>query len=383
MTNPAPRPRRAPTRVSRPPDDQLVRRVIPTVESYFGALIAALLIGLGLIIDHPAPILVGAILTPYMAPVMGLGLATALGNSRLWLQSLFSALLTGGLTLFAGVGLGFFAPQDNPTVALGLSQAHLHAHLSWLNLSIVLLGSGITAWQLGRAETRARVPSIVLAYGIHVPLVVAGYGLTSGISGLWPTAAFTGLALLMTSVLVATGMFMWMGHTPRNTPQTVWAVSLAVGAALVLTLTGIASGLQREQVTMPTPTRTASPTTSPTTPTAAPFTATIQPTEMPTSTPTLVPPTATPTVTFTPTVTASPTLTPRPTVAFIDVTSRARVRAEPEGIILLTLNNRARVEIISTEDVLIDNVRWVQIRTETGVEGWIAASLLTFEDPAP
>lgn len=112
----------------------------------------------------------------------------------------------------------------------------------------------------------------------------------------------------------------------------------------------------------------------------------VVPTPTPTATPIPVPnliPTPTPTVTSTPTPTATPTVTPTPTATPIPVLrpgGRARIDAE-------TLNVRAgpgtgfdRVGVLlqgQTVSILegpqqADGYTWWRVRTEEGLEGWVA-----------
>ncbi len=117
-------------------------------------------------------------------------------------------------------------------------------------------------------------------------------------------------------------------------------------------------------------------------PQAHPVVLTPTPTPTPIPVPNLIP-TPTPTITPTPTPTATPTVTPTPTATPIPVLrpgGRGRIDAE-------TLNVRAgpgtghdRIGVLLQGQVVsilegpqeADGYRWWKIRTEDGLEGWVA-----------
>jgi outer membrane biosynthesis protein TonB len=128
-----------------------------------------------------------------------------------------------------------------------------------------------------------------------------------------------------------------------------------------------------------TPTPTPGPTNTPTatmtpspTPTNSP-TATMTPTPTNSPTPTMTP---TPTATMTPSPTPTNTQTPTPTpvVGIIGGTGGRGVhlRSTPDGAIIATLAEGARVEILYQRQ-MVDDQEWLQVRDEQGQVGWIVS----------
>ncbi len=79
--------------------DDLGERTTPGAEFFLSALLAGLVTGIALMLDSPALVVLAALLAPFMAPVLGMGVAGVAGSTGFLLRSLVSALI-GGLIFF-------------------------------------------------------------------------------------------------------------------------------------------------------------------------------------------------------------------------------------------------------------------------------------------
>ena len=211
-----------------------------------------------------------------------------------------------------------------------------------------------------------------------MPLLVSGFGLTSGIPFLWPDGLLVFVLHLAWAALFAAVTLALLGYRP----PTLFGYTLG-GALLllgVILLVGLGSAGLAIQGRIALPTRTPTITPTPVPPTLTPtFTQTpIPPTLTPT--PTITP---SPTVTFTPTP-VPPTPTPTPVLAVVNVPGfdGARIRVQPQGLTITVLSNGTVVEVLPEVEV-IDGVVWRHVLAPEGVEGWMVEILIGTVTPVP
>lgn len=358
--------------------ERLARRASPSVDFFIFSIIAGLVLGLGLALDQPALVFLGAALAPLMAPVIGIGLGTAIGSFSFFLRSLLALLLAGLFVFGFGVAGGYVANYGLETPVTLFYIARLHAQVSWLHGGILLAGTLLTATSLSREGLRAQAYSVIMAYCLYTPLAVAGFGLTAGVPHLWPDALVV-FALYFAISALAGALVLWLlGYRPR----TIYGYSLGgalllVGILLVVGFGG-AGVAMTGQVAIPTftPTMTLTPT--------ATFTPTLTPTLTPSPTPTHTA-TPTPTLTFTPTHTpVPPTPTPTPVLAIVNVPGfdGARIRTEPLGSTITVIANGTVVQVLP-DSTTVNGVLWYHVITADGIEGWIVGQLLDLVTPTP
>ncbi len=358
--------------------ERMAHRVSPTFDFFLLSLISGAVLGLAMILDQPALMVLGVILAPLMSPMIGVSLGTALGAGRFFVRSL-GAFLVGGFFVFVfGMIAGTVGRDLFPEPVTLYYLTRLHTRLAWIPFLAVGIGAFMSAAWLARGKSRALSYSALLAYGFYVPLSAAGFGVSIGLPHLWPDGLlvfglhFAGAALIGALVL---GI---MGYRPPTLfGYTLGGVLVLAGVLFIVIIAGAGIALGG-QVAIPT--FTPSPT-----PTRPPPTATLTPTRTP------VPPSATATASITPSPTITrtpspvpPSPTPTPVLAAVDVPGfdGARVRREPNGPTLTVLANGTIVQLIGEEEE-IDNRIWVLVRTldDDPIEGWMVSTLLTLQLP--
>jgi len=375
--------------------EELAHRVTPSFDFFLFSLLSGLALVVAILVDAPAFYVLTALLAPFMGPVAGLAFSTVLGSGRFFAR-MTGALLTGSLFLLLWGALAGWLARLIPN--LTFEQVLYHARFSWPDVVLLLLGAGLTAYTLVRwPEQRPLVTSVALAYEIYLPVGVAGFGLGSGMPGVWIPALQVYLlhvalaALAGALVLVATGL------RPRRTAWLAAAALVGVAAVMLALLFLRASAQPAAPLNLAqTPTASAAAAEATRTPAAdasqtpaatsgaAVFTATLAASDTP------QPPAATrtPTNTLIPTRTPTITTTPIPTPVWAIVSSD-----EGGGVIVhetpgfntpyvASLINGVLVVVLS-DAVYTDGVTWVHIRTPDGREGWVVRDLLTTATPAP
>ncbi len=357
--------------------DQVRRRTSPGIDFFLFSIVAGIIFCAGILLDSPVVLVLAAVLTPLMSPLIGLSLATVVGSYKFFFRSLVGLLIGCWMVFMLGIVGGILGRVWLPE---SLTQAFLNARLSAVNLTVLTIGAVFTAATMVHHERSPHAPSVVLAYTIYLPLVVAGFGLGSGVPHLFPDGLIVFAIHLAWGALLGAITLAILGFRPMTfLGYTLGGVVTLVGVATVLGVGAYSLTLGWFTPPLAVPTYTATPTNTRTP---------IPPT--PTRTVTPAPPTLTPTITLTPTRTATPTITytpsPVPVYARIGPEQGATLRSGPgydsppvyPGVIQGTL-----VQLIS-EPQEVKNELWVKVLViEDGRVGWVLQALLSIATPEP
>jgi hypothetical protein len=349
--------------------DDLSRRAFPTFEFFLFAFLCGSVLGAAYLLDSPAFLLLGLLLAPLLTPWVGLTLATLTGSWRFFFLT-FGGVLVAGILVFLTGALAGLAGRLFPH--LPLFHANIHSHLWWPDLLLVTLGAVLLAISFVRSEEKPLLPSIMLAYGLFLPLSAGGVGLGMGAARIWPD----GLLVFLIHLALATFVGIIALAILRFKPLTAAGYLLPVLAVLGMLVflfyrTGLASVIRdgitatRPGVTRPTTTVLSLPS-----PTVASVVKT------PTSKPTLAP-----------SNTAPASATPQSTPAYAVITSSAGggalVRTEPAaGTVVATLINGSIVQVLP-ETQTVGTTAWVHIRLENNVDGWVLKTVMTVTTTTP
>jgi len=373
---------------------ELSHQATASLEFFVLALVAAIVTGVALVTDSPAFYVLAALLAPFLAPVVGLSLATLVGSISFFFQSLIGMLISSMFFFGGGLLAGFFANGGQPD---NYFLAHHLAYVSIADLMLLSFGMVMSVYYLVRNPNRKpNLVSAALAFELFIPAAVAGFGLSSGIPGMFNSALITFLVHLAWATLLGALTLAILGLRPNDMAGYAMSGGLVVVCLIAAILINGSVQLPQmphlESAMLPTtsvvltkaPTETQEPTIT------RGVTATV---EDIVETTTLEKPTATltraiPTATNTPTPTNTPTLkaTPEPVLAWIYAREGqgAYFRSSPylnatavEGY--TTLLNRTYVKLYET--VTNEDGEWGHIRlvTDDSIEGWVLRSLLSTE----
>ena len=357
--------------------DQLRRRTSPSFDFFLFSILSGIIFVIGLMLDSPIVLLLGAIFAPLMAPVIGLSLGTAAGSYKFFFRSLV-AFAIGSVMVFAiGYGAGFLGRIYPPT---SLVQAYANTELSAVNFIVLTIGAIFTAATMVHHERSPSAPSVALAYTLYLPLVAAGFGLGSGLPHLFPDGLVVFAIHLAWGALLGAVTLAILGFRPMTVlGYTLGGMVTLVGLAMAFGVGAYSTtlGWFGPPLAVPTYTPTATFTLTPVPPTA-------------TLTSTPVPPTQTSTATLTPTNTPTPTKTFTPTIVPVYarigpeegaiIRSGAGFEAPPitPGVIQGTL-----VQLLGGKQEVAGQI-WVEILVvEDGRQGWILQDLLQMATPEP
>jgi uncharacterized hydrophobic protein (TIGR00271 family) len=193
---------------------------------------------MGLITDSPAVIIGAMLVAPLMSPIIGIGLASLTGNTRL-LRSALSALLRGAalavalsalMTLINNL-LPFFSIQELPAEVLSRTRP------SPIDLVIALAGGIAAAYALTQPNLSAALPGVAIATALMPPLCTVGIGVALG---RWDVAGGALLLFVTNAVTIAFAsvlVFFLRGFSTELTPngeKVPRSLVLAAGLTILL-----------------------------------------------------------------------------------------------------------------------------------------------------
>jgi hypothetical protein len=345
--------------------DSLARRAIPSFEFFVFALLCGAVLGAGYLMDSPALLLLGILLAPLLTPWVGLTLAILAGAWRFFFLTLGMLLVASLLVFLTGTLAGWAGHLWLP---LPLAQASFHSHLWWPDLLLVVLGAVLLTISFVRSEQRPILPSIMLAYGLFMPLSAGGVGWGIGAPSIWPDGALVCLVHLALATLAGGITLAALRFKPVKASGSMLPILMGlISVATLVYFTGLTKVIRDVIVvtrrSVPTPTMVVLPSD---TPTARP-TAILTPTSTPSGTP-------------------QPTVTPTPTPAYAAISAStgggAYIRSDPGGgTALAVLINGTLLQVLP-DIQSVNGVNWVHVRWNN-VDGWVLITVLSATTATP
>ena len=402
----------------------LSRRAYPSFELFVFSLVCGAILGLGFLLDSQAVLLLGILITPLMTPWVGFLLAILTGSPRFLFETLMALFISAVIVFLGGLLTGFAARLFLPITT---TNVFIHARLWIPALFVLAIGAVTLVASFARSEDKPFLPSVIIAYAFYLPINAGGFGLGSGLPGIWPQgilvfavhfalASFLGLLTLFALKLRPTtqGIFVsgiallffigilviFMGaglplpnaaviatSTPTITPTVQSTPLPSLTPSLTATTTSNPTPLRTPTISLTTSVTPTSGTVTPTatsiTTTATIATATVTATASPSRTP------STPSATVPATETLTVTLTIEPQLIAGKISASegggANLRQTPNGKFLMTLDNGSPVEIYP-DFRQVNGVAWIHVvvtRNGQRIEGWLLESVVSYATPQP
>ncbi|MFN8384738.1 MAG: DUF389 domain-containing protein [Anaerolineales bacterium] len=383
----------------------LSRRAYPSFELFIFSLVCGAILGLGFLLDSQTVLLLGILVAPLMTPWVGFLLAILTGSPRFLFETVMALLISATLVFIGGLLTGFAARLFMP---MTLTNVFVHSRLWPPALVVLAIGAVTLVASFARSEDKPFLPSVLVAYAFYLPISAGGFGLGSGLEGVWPQGLFVFLShFALASILGLITLYV-LRLRPSMGGIIFSGITLLLFASILFVLMG--SGFPApaavaaptstptlEPSPLPSPTLVLIPTTTNTarpSSTPAPLTPTSSPTPDGTitvtatgATPSPVPVTISVTLPVTETPTITLTIPVTPTYAKISANEGggANLRQAPGGKYVMTLLNGTIVETYS-EFREVNGVTWVHVFVTVNgqrVEGWLLESVVTYATPAP
>ncbi|MBK9053485.1 MAG: TIGR00341 family protein [Chloroflexi bacterium] len=187
------------------------RNARPDTDFYVLITLSAMIAALGLLLSSPAVVIGAMLVAPLMSPIVGVGLAIVLGDTR-FLRLAFGAVVKGlVLAILVGIFSGLLAGPDQLT-----SELQARTAPTLLDLGVALFSGIAGAYALCRSDAVGALPGVAIAAALVPPLATVGIALSTG---QFPAAL--GAMLLFITNFVAIGaasalVFVLLGFRPSN-----------------------------------------------------------------------------------------------------------------------------------------------------------------------
>ncbi len=352
--------------------NEIASRLVPAIDYYLFSMLCAVVLGAAILLDHPAIYILAALLAPFMAPLVGLGLSTAVGSFKFFTQSL-GGLAVGSVFIFIGGLLSGWISKLIPNFYP--NQALFHTRFSIPDLILLAVGTVLAIYLTVRVpKQRSLVASVALAYEVYIPIGVAGFGLASKMPQFFAPALRTAGINILLVILIGTIVLAFLRLRPFTFFGYLLTALLLAGTAYTLIMS---SALKTELTADNTPALYSS---TPTLMNSRPLTLTETPRPATATVP--IPANATATNTLVPTRTPTVTNTPKPpeTWATINIEGGVYARQAPCyndtqcPKIIPAIPNKAPVQVLGTNP----EKTWVQILMDDGSKGWVNIIYINF-----
>jgi uncharacterized hydrophobic protein (TIGR00271 family) len=169
------------------------------LEIFFSAGIAAF----GLVESSPAVIIGAMLISPLMGPIMGTGLALAVGDIYLGIKAVLNLLVSVAVSILFSGFLVWLLPFHSATAEI---IARTNPNL--LDLGIALLSglAGSVVVCRGGGNGMTALPGVAIAVALMPPLCTVGFGLGSGLN--WEIMSGAGLLFLTNLVAIVASAFL-------------------------------------------------------------------------------------------------------------------------------------------------------------------------------
>lgn len=217
---------------------EITPSVSPGFDFFLLVVLSCSIATLGLVTNSPAVIIGAMLLAPLMSPIIGIGLASIIGDDKL-IKTSASALLRGaGLAILLSC-LMTLVNRFLPFITLQELPAEVLARIrpTPIDLVIALAGGLAAAYAMTRPNLSATLPGVAIATALMPPLCTIGIGIAlnrwdvaGGASLLFITNAVT-IAFASALVFFLRGFSVEARRTGKRLPR-----SLMLSAILVVIL---------------------------------------------------------------------------------------------------------------------------------------------------
>ena len=216
---------------------QLRDSCTPDFDFFLLVVLSSVIATLGLLTNSAAVIIGAMLVAPLMSPIIGIGLASLTGDTRLFRDSGVALARGALLAIFMAVlltwgnrSLPFVTLQELPAEVLSRTRP------SPIDLTIALAGGMAAAFALAMPSISAALPGVAIATALMPPLGVVGIGIAMG---RWDVAGGAGLLFLTNAVTIAfAGMlvFFALGFAPKREKGRRVPRALVISATFTLFL---------------------------------------------------------------------------------------------------------------------------------------------------
>lgn len=360
----------------------ILERSTPNLDFFLLSVLGGLIIGIGYAIDSNAILMFGIFMSPFLGPWVGAYLSGAIGDLRYFKQTIGGFITSIFMAMLASMIVGGVSRLFTTNNAI---HAYYHSHLWWPDILLLVVGTVILILRFMQSEVRPIIPSLMVGYAFYLPVCVAGFGLGSGLPGLWPAGLYVFLVHLSISLIISAVMFLYLGVKPNTAPGYSIIGGLVFVSVVILGFFGGFGGNIRGDNPIATVEVTLTPTSTIVSPVKVLPTIDIS-TDTPPPSPTTLLATVTVPVTSTE---LSLEATQTPSSSFgkvqVDQGNGAILRVAPGGASITTIMNGYLAQILDDQPVTDKEGVWVHVivydQTKK-LDGWMLKQYIITATPS-
>lgn len=159
--------------------EQLSQASMPNFDFFLLIVLSTSIATFGLITDSAAVVIGAMLVAPLMSPIMGLSLASVVGQERIFRHALW-AVIQGALLAISLSWLFSHFAQALPFDIFSRLPGEVAArtHPTPFDLAIALAGGAAAAYALAQPQLSAALPGVAIATALIPPLCTIGIGLS-------------------------------------------------------------------------------------------------------------------------------------------------------------------------------------------------------------
>jgi uncharacterized hydrophobic protein (TIGR00271 family) len=220
--------------------DQLAKSSSPGFDYFLFTILSCCIATLGLVTNSTAVIIGAMLVAPLMSPILGLSLASIVGERKMFQRALIAIIEGAILAVVLSAFLGWMAHLLPFSASTELpSEVVSRTHPTPFDLIIALAGGAAAAYALAEPELSAALPGVAIATALMPPLCTIGIGISVGDASVTLGATLLFLTNLVAISFAGIVVFVLLGFRPRYRSQDRIDVtrSVIVSAILVLLVT--------------------------------------------------------------------------------------------------------------------------------------------------
>ena len=217
--------------------DELEQSSSPGFDYFLLVVLSCSIATFGLLTNSAAVIIGAMLVAPLMAPILGLSLASLVGEQRIFRRAVIALVEGVILATILSTLLGWLAQVLPFDILIEIPQEILaRTQPTPFDLGIALAGGAAAAYALAQPRLSAALPGVAIATALMPPVCTVGIGISLGNSGIVMGAFllfFTNLAAISFAGIL---VFAAMGFRPIRQADNHYHIqrSLMISASLVL-----------------------------------------------------------------------------------------------------------------------------------------------------
>lgn len=197
-------------------------------------IVAATLASLGLLLNSAAVIIGAMLVAPLMSPLNAFAVGLSTARLDLILRALLTTLVGVAIASLVGWIMGTLVPLQVPT-----SEMMGRVAPNLLDAGVALAAGVVGSYATARKDIPAALAGVAIAAALVPPICTFGLMLAFGKISMSLGAGLLFLTNMVSIIVIATGVFAWLGLSPLRLSRVGWVAYSAVMSVVIVALVGV------------------------------------------------------------------------------------------------------------------------------------------------